>query len=297
MTKLQQEYNKPVIIIAAARSGSKLLRSVLAASPELLDFPYDMNYIWKYGNYHINHDELTKDDLTENIRKFILQYFKKHLSKHDAIRIIEKSVPNSLRVGFVKAVFPNCKIIHLYRDGRDVALSAKSCWEASAYSGRIQTKKDLFKKITAFPFTAAWPYLLDYGSNYIRRSMSKEEHVQCWGPFFKGMDNVVEQYSLLEVCGMQWARCVELTLDELINLKENQDYINVRYENLVLNPKSELKKIADFIDIDDFSPIETYAENNIKKTNVGLWKKAISTEEIESLSPYLDKYLGLLGYN
>lgn len=297
MSRLQQEYDQPVIIISAARSGSKLLRSVLAASPELLDFPYDMNYIWKYGNYSIKHDELTKDDLSEDICRFIRNYFKKHLAQNKATRIIEKSVPNSLRVGFVKAVFPDCKIIHLFRDGRDVSLSAKHCWEASAYSGRIQPKKDLLKKTLSFPITAAWPYLLDYALNYIKRTISKEEHVQWWGPYFKGMDEAIKQHSLLEICAMQWAKCVELSLQELKNLKENQDYINVRYEDLVLNPVGELQKVASFINVEDFTPIKDFAEANIKKTKVGSWKKTISSEEMESLSPFLDKYLGLLGYN
>jgi hypothetical protein len=107
------EKESPIIIIAAARSGTKMLRAALAASPEFVDFSYDINYIWKYGNYHIPHDELTEDNLTDDVRKFIRKRFQKLLVKSNAKRVLEKTVSNSLRVDFVREVFPNSKIIHL----------------------------------------------------------------------------------------------------------------------------------------------------------------------------------------
>ena len=39
-----------VIIIGAARSGTKYLRDVLATAPNAARVPYDINYIWRYGS-------------------------------------------------------------------------------------------------------------------------------------------------------------------------------------------------------------------------------------------------------
>ena len=47
-----------IVIIAAARSGTKMLRHILDASQEISSYPYDANYIWKYGNFQLNHDEI-----------------------------------------------------------------------------------------------------------------------------------------------------------------------------------------------------------------------------------------------
>ena len=187
------EKESPIIIIAAARSGTKMLRAALAASPEFVDFSYDINYIWKYGNYHIPHDELTEDNLTDDVRKFIRKRFKKLLVKSNARRVLEKTVSNSLRVDFVREVFPNSKIIHLYRDGRDVAADAKLCWESSMFSARIQPKSDLFKKVVEFPIDAAWPYLISYVSTYATRLLAKEKHVRSWGPRFKAIEEAIRQ--------------------------------------------------------------------------------------------------------
>lgn len=291
------ERDRPVIIIAAARSGTKMLRAALASSPDLMEFPYDINYIWKYGNYHISHDELTKADLTDEIAKFIRKRFRNLQKKGDGKRVLEKTVSNSLRVDFVKEVFPDCQIIHLYRDGRDVSVSARECWKASMFSRKIQPSSNLFKKIIQFPIAAAWPYLFNYLSDYASRFVNRNEHVKSWGPRFKGIDEFSKKNSLLKVCAVQWARSVELSLKSLSYLKVNYDYVNLRYEDLVTDPVKELGKIAEFLRIKHFEPVKEYARKKIEDSYVGCWRKRLSQEEIEGLLPHVWKYLQILGYD
>jgi len=281
--------DSPVIIIAAARSGTKLLRAVLANSPEFIDFPYDMNYIWKYGNYHIPHDELAKEDITEETRRFIKDQFNKLLNKSNAKRVLEKSVPNSLRVDFVKSIFPECKMIHLYRDGRDVAVDSRQCWQSSMLSGNIQSKTDLFNKIIHFPIVAAWPYLLNYGLTYSKRLLKKEKQVESWGPRFEGIDEASERFSLLEVCGMQWAKSIEHCLSSFSRLEENVDYINVRYETLVRDPLTVLKTICDYLEISLNDSMAHFAKSQITDRYIGYWKENSTHPEMRSLMPHIEK--------
>ena len=58
----------PVFIIGAARSGTKFLRDVLAASPEVACVPYDVNYIWRYKNENYPHDALAVESITKKIK-------------------------------------------------------------------------------------------------------------------------------------------------------------------------------------------------------------------------------------
>jgi len=294
---LLSKHSSPIIIIGAARSGTKMLRAALATAPELAAFRFDINYIWKYRNYDIPHDELAVEDLTVSICRFIRARFRKLLLKSNSRRVLEKTVSNSLRVKFVRAVFPESKIIHIYRDGRDVAADARLCWESSMFSDRIQTKGDLCHKIIDFPLSAAWPYLLNYFSANTARLLTKKKQLKSWGPRFKGIDDAIEKQSLLQVCGMQWNRSIELSIDQLSGLKYGHDYISVRYEDLVQSPVQELRKIADFIHIEDFAPIEEYAKKNITTRYVGLWEKALSSEELKALLPYIDRHLHILGYD
>jgi hypothetical protein len=288
--------NQPIILIGAARSGTKILRAALAASSEVVDFPYDINYIWKYRNYDIQHDELTKENLTPTIEEFIRKEFGKLLSNNDAKRVLEKTVSNSLRVDFVRAVFPECKIIHLYRDGRDVAADARLCWQSSALSGRIQSKKDLIRKTMAFPFTAAWPYLASYIWTYAKRLIASEIHVKSWGPRFKEIDQALGKYTLLEVCGIQWAKSVEFSLRSLSKLKEGTNYINVRYEDLVRHSRTELLKILDFLELKDFRHVLRYSAKNITDSYIGFAQRVLTTDESMKLNPHINGSMKLLHY-
>jgi hypothetical protein len=288
------DHHAPIIIIAAARSGTKILRAVLAKSSHIVDFRYDINYIWKYGNYHIQHDELTTENSTPAIRKFIREKFNKLLLKSDAKRVLEKTVSNSLRVDFVRAVFPGCKVVHLYRDGRDVAADARLCWQSSAFSGRIQSKRDVIRKIMAFPVVRAWPYLASYLSTYAKRLIGREKHVKSWGPRFKGIDEALEKFSLLEVCGIQWARSVELSLRSLSRLEEGADYINVRYEDLVRNSRTQLTRILDFLELEDSERVLEYGSKNLTDSYVGFSQRALTTDELTKLNPHIKESMKIL---
>ena len=180
---------KPIIIISAARSGTKMLRYVLDASSDIASYPYDANYIWKYGNYNVDHDEILPRSINDGKKEKIRSFFLKICKKENKPRFLEKSVPNSLRIPFVRSVFPTCKIIHLFRDGLDVTADSRLCWQASAMSERIQSKADRQRKLKEFPFAMAWPYLLDYAVSYGKMILFKREHISSWGPRYKGIDN------------------------------------------------------------------------------------------------------------
>lgn len=291
-----KQFDRPVIIIAAARSGTKMLREVLAQSTTFAEFQYDMNYIWLYGNYKKKHDELIKEDVTPGIKKFIRKHFEKLLKKNDATRVLEKSVPNSLRVAFVREIFPDAQIIHLYRNGIDVSADAMQCWNSSMFSQRIQKKSDLVKKLISFPYISAFPYLKDYLANYIKRLFSKEESVQSWGPRYKEITDDVEKLSLIEVCGIQWARSIKCTIEQLEPLQENVDYINVQYENLVQDPQKEIRKICDFIGISDSSIVISYGQKNIRSDFIAYHEKILRKEDKEKLMPRIESELQQLGY-
>ena len=54
---------RPVFIIGAARSGTKFLRDLGAASPHVDVIPFDINFLWRLGNESAPDCELKVDDL------------------------------------------------------------------------------------------------------------------------------------------------------------------------------------------------------------------------------------------
>ena len=133
----------PVLIIGAGRSGTKYLRSMLAASDEIAAVPYDVGYVWRTGNEDLPHDEISKVGVSERdaawMRKTLPTLAEKKASEMARI-LVEKSVPNSLRVAMLHRVFPNARFLHLVRDGRAVTESALRQWQEPADSGYLLKK-------------------------------------------------------------------------------------------------------------------------------------------------------------
>lgn len=119
---------RPIVLIGAARSGTKFLRSLLAAGAETVAVPYDINYVWRYGNERHPDDALGSELATREIQRYIratLPRLAVRTRGQSASLLVEKTVGNSLRVDFVRKVLPEARFIHIVRDGRDVVESAR----------------------------------------------------------------------------------------------------------------------------------------------------------------------------
>ena len=121
---------RPIIIVAAGRSGSKLLRGILASHWDAICFPREINYIWRHGNLDFPTDELQPENARPEVVQYIRKRFDKVRSGQGKQRVIEKTCANSLRVDFVHTIFPEAYFVHLVRDGRAVAESARRRWRA-----------------------------------------------------------------------------------------------------------------------------------------------------------------------
>lgn len=285
-----------VFLVGAARSGTKLLRTILSQSTDIGVIPYDMNYIWKYGHYDMKHDEMNDIIPSENEIQFIRNYIFRQAKKQNKPIIVEKTVSNTLRVDYIKKIFPNAKIIHLYRDGRDVALSAKKRWEGSLFDKEQQSKKEIIQKIIDLPFFSVSPYLFEYIKNNLKHLFLKtSKNVETWGPIYNGMQEDKEKFDLLTLCGMQWNKSVESTMNSLKNYEKNIDFIEIKYENLIENTDIEVEKLKNFLNISDIQKLQNYGKENIKKTNKHKWKKE-TIETIDLLEKCMASNLKKLHY-
>jgi Sulfotransferase family len=87
------------------------------------------------------------------------------------------------------------------------------------------------------------------------------------------------------------------------------DYLEVRYEELVLEPQATLRMLADFLDHDlDYGRISESRLGSLRKSNssfsdeadrlrpVNRWKEKLSEPEVESVEGLIGEYLEELGY-
>lgn len=278
---------RPLILVGAARSGTKLVRDLVAEHPAVDKVPYDINFVWRLGNEEASDDELATISLTSGIRERIAEQFGSYHSHGTSL--IEKTVSNCLRVPYVDAVFPNAKFIHLIRNGWDVAESAHRQWTTPPDWGYI------LRKARSFPLRDAPGYALTYVWNALRKFLSADRgEISTWGPRYKGIDGDVSRHGVLETCAIQWAHCAEKASRDLSALPDDR-VITIRYEEFVHDPLSHLKAIAEFA---GFSGV-AYSDldlSSVSQDNIGKGRRNLTAEQMERIWPHIERTMALLDY-
>jgi hypothetical protein len=280
---------QPVFLIGAARSGTRLIRDLIALHPQIDRVPYDVNYIWRLGNEKLPHDALAVDDLTSKIQARIKKRIQ-GFSKGSPF-LIEKTVSNSLRIPFVEAVFPQAVYIHLFRNGWDVTESAYRKWSSP------RSWNYILKKALQYPLLDAPGYAFDYANTVLKQSLGLADPRRgTWGPRYPGIQNDMINRSLLEVCAIQWASSVNYALDG-INQVHPKRVITIRYEMFVRQPLQHLEDIAGFLGIDGGLYAQLLEPSRVTFAYVGKGKRSLTAEQQIMVAPHIQSTLELLEYS
>lgn len=277
-----------VVIAGAPRSGTNMLRDVLCTFDGIATWPCDeINYIWRHGNMRYPSDEIPADRVTLAIQTYVRKQFEWVARKYQAHTVVEKTCANSLRIPFVDRILPEAKYIYIYRNGLDTTRSASLCWTASL------DIPYLLKKVRFVPLMDL-PY---YGGRYLRshlyRLFSCEKRLAFWGPALDDMQSVLAQYSLNEICALQWQRCVENSEASFAKMPGDR-VIRVCYEDFVQNPGDELKRVLAFMGVQASDKQVKVAVSGVSGRSVGKGRAAFSDDELAKLESLvgstLDRY-------
>jgi len=267
----------PVIIIGAPRSGTNILRDVLTSIDGISTWPCDeINYIWRHGNIRYPSDEIPANMVHPKIAQYIQKSFLKIAHQQKAVVIIEKTCANSLRVPFVDRAIPNAKYVYIYRDGIDVAASAKLRWTAGLDILYI-LRKARYVPVIDIPY-----YASKYLWSRIYRIFSGERRLAFWGPILDSNKQILEQYSLIEVCAIQWQRCVEKAERAFTMMPEGR-VLKLSYEDFVENPTEAIRRILEFIEHKASDEVIKTAILPVRKNIRGKARKGLQPQEIASL--------------
>ena len=283
---------KPIIIIGAPRSGTNMLRDLLSAQPDFATWPCDeINYIWRYGHSGYPYDELTPEHITPGIEKYIRKQFYRVSKKYRSRHVVEKTCANCLRLDYVDSMFPDALYINILRDGRDAASSALKRWKAPLDIPYV-LKKARFVPLKDLPYYAA-----RYLKTHVHRLLfSKDKSLSIWGPKFAGYEEIVREKSLIEVCGVQWMRCVRKSREVFENRIDKKRYIQIRYEDFVKEPMQGMITIFDYFGF-SYDPGVLQEEcKTVWGGSVGKWQRDLSKEQKALLSALLKGELKKLDY-
>ena len=247
-------------VVGCARSGTSILGELLRAHPRVM-YVYE-EPIWRQFA-ETDHHAVTIHDIPDKHKLKLRRWMKMYKRKNKIV--IEKNPRHIVRVPFIKSLFPEAKLIHIVRDGRDVSCSLKSglCGKTWAH-----VKPPRWREIEA---------------NY-------EGVVRCahaWKDIMEIASKDLEKYEHLQV------KYEDLVTDTVGQAKRIFDYLGY--------PLSD--KVVEFADkIQDEMSGSYVASNqrrwykNDHKVRIGRWKENMTAEEQEEVEVILRPMLDYYGY-
>jgi hypothetical protein len=113
---------RPVFLVGCARSGTSILGEIIAVHPRVT-YLYEVSAIWNRVLPGRRDHRLTPADATAEVIERLHQELGARMPDPRRDLLVEKNPKHTLRIGFLDAAFPDSRIIHLIRDGRDTVAS------------------------------------------------------------------------------------------------------------------------------------------------------------------------------
>lgn len=278
----------PVILIGAARSGTKFLRDTISQDPKFAKVPYDINFVWRGVKPNHPDDAFKAQWLTQKKSELMRDRILRLAKLPDGEkRLIEKSVSNGLRIEFVNAVFPDAKFIHLVRDGRSVVESAFRMWNTNPNLG------NLFQKVRDLR-PSEWGYVFWFARNYFNGLLNKRSGGEVWGPRYIGIESDIESISIERVVAKQWSSCVEMADKGLAKIAKDR-VITIRYEDIG-SDLTQRMQLAEFLDVDDPKQFCERLANQFDTKYLNSWEANISDDLLDAVILEGESVLKRFGY-
>lgn len=264
------DYDRPVIIVAAPRSGSTALFETLAVTPQLTNPGGEAHWLvegfqmFRPGAPGIDSNRLTADRLTSEIALAMKSRLAEKLVGPDGersnaatVRLLEKTPKNALRIPFFNALFPDARFVFLWREPEENVSSILDAWRAGGWVTYPQLPG----------WDGPWSMLLPPG----------------W--------QALKGRPVPEVAAFQWATTNRIIMDDLEQIPAGRRHV-VRYSDFVADPAAVIRGVCAFAGLEfdaalsertggDLPP----SRHTLTPPEAGKWRK--NAAEIEPLIPDL----------
>ena len=311
MTKAGLPIDRAVVfIVGSPRSGTTILGEMLGRHQGICQW-YEPYFIWDHHFRHWPHDERSADDARPAVVAQIRRDFRRYRNRSGAALIVDKSPRNSLKIPFIKAIFPQARFIHLLRDGRDATLSIHREWQRRRQIVNDPERNRRFNYGRAFGVLQDWLGRQPLWEDRLRslwfethgHLVDKTKHLNRkrwhgavgWGPRFRGWERQYDDTRLLRFNALQWLKCVEAVRDAWGNISPARR-LEIRYEDMLRDGRRIVSEIIAFTGLDaSGSFLDALPE--MHKNNFNKWQREFTPDQLTMVRSVLDPMLGRLGYD
>ncbi len=279
---------EPILIVGSPRSGTTLLGELLARHPDVAYWE-EPRPIWSQGNAWRDDDRLTAADLTPSIARRIDHRFADCLAKSGRTRFAEKTPSNTLRLPFLRALYPDARLVHLVRDSRAVVHSMFRMLEKTPDGGRVLAR---LRETPWRDLPALVPIAV---RDVIGPRISGNRRKPWWGPRPPGWRDWLELPAPV-MLARQWRSLVSVARDELRAEFPESQWIEFRYEDFVADPETGLRRFGETTGLAIDDAFLAGALPTIRDDRVDAWKADLDRETVAAIEGETSDLLRELGY-
>lgn len=281
---------EPIIIVGSPRSGTTRLGELLAIHTTVHEVE-EPRFTWRFGNDEKS-DALKPSDARPEVIENIRARFAGQIRAAGKTRLVEKTPSNSLRLGFVKRVFPDARVVHITRNGIDAALSVRTFWQKSAHGSSFVSSGKWKERLREIRVRQIPHYAMEVIRRYSPQSFRGVIGQNLWGPRLPGLRELAEEMDLLEVAAIQWRTCIEAAH------ADGQRLFTDRFHELKLEELNEeaFRRVLDFAEL----PTEQAVVDNFNAVfdpSLATSRRSAATaEEISTLRKWIEPTMQWFDY-
>jgi hypothetical protein len=256
---------RPVFLVGAARSGTTFLGEALGTLPEI---SYHHEPVATKAAARYIHAGLWGERRSRAFYRMVYRWLMR-VELDGGRRFAEKTPWNAFLLPFLARTFPDLQVIHIIRDGRDVAAShIRKPWlrADSALTGRREPGGYLYGPWAQWWVPPADRTGFETGTDVLRMSMA-------------------------------WRLFTEAALRDGSALGPER-YLEIRYEQLVQGPESVGTSVLDFLAIDGTRSRQAFLDaiRSADPASMGAWRSTFDDAAMARLLADSGALLQRLGY-
>lgn len=277
----------PIILVGTQRSGTTWLGDLFSRHPRLA-YAEEPRHVWTWGNAGTPDDVLTAAHARPKVIEHVRASFERFVASAGKDGLVEKTPSNCLRLPFIRAVFPEAKILLVLRDGRSVIRSTDEIMRKGVPAGRV------LKRALETPLWE-WPAYSRQAVETLARKVTRRP-LRYWGPRPPGWRDWLRAGDHPEVVlAKQWSATITRAVEDGAR-QDPAGFMAFRYEDLMQDPRGVMARIVAFVGLPDGEVWIEEAARTADPSRQKKWLDQLDAQTLERIRPHMEPTLLRLGY-